>query len=304
MAAIGDEDLTFTAGEAADALAEVGKGEADAASVVEATGGWVTGVLFEAWRSAEHVPGMGGEADPLHGYLSAQMLAELRPEDRDFLIETAVLHEVSPARVAALGRADAGERLVVAARRPPAGGVDAGPAGDALPSALPRVPRRAARAPAGRRRSGRCGSPTGGCWPTRACTRRPPRSCCSAGAPAEAFHSARRAIFAVIERVDYPTAERWFATLDGVAPRGAYDWVEAQLLLAFTRLDYAREPADQRPAPGERGEREAFAAASERAAALMAWNYLDVARIEDSKAVLAVAPRRARRSPPCATAPG
>ena len=88
MAAIGDEDLTFTAGEAAEALAEVGKGEADAASVVEATGGWVTGVLFEAWRSAEHVPGMGGEADPLHGYLSAQMLAELCPErprlpDRD-----------------------------------------------------------------------------------------------------------------------------------------------------------------------------------------------------------------------------
>ena len=72
-------DLTFTAGEAADALAEIGKGEADAASAVEATGGWVTGVLFEAWRSAEHVPGMGGEADPLHGYLSAQMLAELDP---------------------------------------------------------------------------------------------------------------------------------------------------------------------------------------------------------------------------------
>ena len=111
MAAMGDADLSFTPPEAAEALAVVGKGDADAESVVQATGGWVTGVLFEAWRSAEHVPGMGGEADPLHGYLSAQILAELCPADRDFLVETAVLHEVSPVRAAALGRADAGERL-------------------------------------------------------------------------------------------------------------------------------------------------------------------------------------------------
>ena len=32
----------------------------------------------------------------------------------------------------------------------------------------------------------------------------------SAGAPSEAFQSARHAIFPVIERVDYATAERWF----------------------------------------------------------------------------------------------
>ena len=44
-------------------------------------------------------------------------------EDRDFLIETAVLHDVSPARAAALGRADAGRAARVAARRAPAGGV-------------------------------------------------------------------------------------------------------------------------------------------------------------------------------------
>jgi pimeloyl-ACP methyl ester carboxylesterase len=43
--------------------------------------------------------------------LSAQMLSELCAADREFLIETAVLHEVSPPRAAALGRHDAGERL-------------------------------------------------------------------------------------------------------------------------------------------------------------------------------------------------
>ena len=72
-------------------------------------------------------------------------------------------------------------------------------------------------------------------------------------------------------------------------PAGAHDWVEAELLLGFTKLEYARsERISDRLL--ERGEREAVAASSERAAALMGWNYLDAARIEDFKAVLAVAP--------------
>ena len=59
--------------------------------------------------------------------------------------------------------------------------------------------------------------------------------------------------------------------------------------MAFTKLDYAGSLriSDRLLA---RGDREAVAASSARAAALMAWNYLDIARVEDSKAVLAVAP--------------
>ena len=288
MAAIGDEDLTFTAGEAAEALAEVGKGEADAASAVEATGGWVTGVLFEAWRSAEHVPGMGGEADPLHGYLSAQMLAELCPEDRDFLIETAVLHDVSPARAAALGRADAGERLASlrTAHLPVAWSQDGLTMRchrrfhEYLIALLERLPPE--RVQALRLAHGRLLAEEG-------LHEEATEELLRADAPEEAFRSARRAIFAVIERVDYPTAERWIATLEPVVPAGAHDWVEAELLLGFTKLEYARsERISDRLL--ERGEREAVAASSERAAALMGWNYLDAARIEDFKAVLAVAP--------------
>ena len=268
MAAIGDADLTFTAGEAAQALAEVGKGEADAASVVEATGGWVTGVLFEAWRSAEHVPGMGGEADPLHGYLSAQMLAELCPEDRDFLIETAVLHDVSPARAAALGRADAGERLASlrAAHLPVAWARDELTMRchrrfhEYLMALLERLPPE--RIQALRLAHGRLLADEG-------LHEEATEELLRAGAPEEAFRSARRAIFAVIERVDYPTAERWIATLEPVVPAGAHDWVEAELLLGFTKLEYARsEQISDRLL--ERGEREAVAASSERAAALMA----------------------------------
>jgi DNA-binding SARP family transcriptional activator len=286
LAAMGDADLSFTPPEAAEALAVVGKGDADAESVVQATGGWVTGVLFEAWRSAEHIPGMGGEADPLHGYLSAQILADLCPADRDFLIETAVLHEVSPVRAAALGRADAGERLASLrtahlpfAWMPGQLAMRCHPRfHEYLVACLERRPAEEVRAL--RHAHGRLLAEEG-------LYEEATDELLVAGAREEAFESARQAIFAVIERLDYATAERWFEEI--VAPRGAYDWVEAELLLAFTRLDYASSLriSDRLL---ERGEREAVAASSERAAALMAWNYFDMARVQDSKALLAVAP--------------
>lgn len=55
---------------------------------------------------------MGGEADPLYGYLSSQILEQLDPEDRDFLVASSLLDEVSAPRAAALGQRHAGERLV------------------------------------------------------------------------------------------------------------------------------------------------------------------------------------------------
>ena len=70
VAAVGEGDLAFTTEEAARALADVGRGEVDPIAAVEATGGWVAGVLFEAWRSEDHVAGLGGEADPHYGYLT------------------------------------------------------------------------------------------------------------------------------------------------------------------------------------------------------------------------------------------
>src|SRR5262249_2316911 len=91
--AITDSDLAFTTNEAADALASAGRAEVDPSLAVEVTGGWVAGVLFEAWRSTEHVAGAGGEADALHGYLSSQILDALSPDEREFLITTSVLDD-------------------------------------------------------------------------------------------------------------------------------------------------------------------------------------------------------------------
>src|SRR5947209_3627917 len=111
-AAITEADLTFRTTAAAHALALAGRADIDPNHAVEVTGGWVAGVLFEAWRSSDHVTGIGGEADALHGYLSSQILDRLAPEDRDFLVTTSVLDDVTAERAQALGELDAAARLV------------------------------------------------------------------------------------------------------------------------------------------------------------------------------------------------
>jgi DNA-binding SARP family transcriptional activator len=108
---ISDQDLAFRVPEAADALARIGREWIDAEDAVAATAGWVTGVLFEAWRSAGHVPGTGGEADPLNGYLSSQILEPLSEADREFLITTSILDVVTEQRARVIGAADPAVRL-------------------------------------------------------------------------------------------------------------------------------------------------------------------------------------------------
>ena len=87
LATVTDGDLAFTVdGERARPGRRAGHRSARA---VELTGGWVAGVLFEAWRSAEHDARSGGESDPLYGYLSSsQILEQLPPEEREFLVAT------------------------------------------------------------------------------------------------------------------------------------------------------------------------------------------------------------------------
>jgi DNA-binding SARP family transcriptional activator len=104
---VGEAQLAFDAQEASSALDLRGISDVDPERVVEATGGWVTGVLFEAWKSREHVGGSGGEADPLAGYLSAEILDGLDPDEREFLIRTSVYDQVTVARAEALGEGDA-----------------------------------------------------------------------------------------------------------------------------------------------------------------------------------------------------
>jgi DNA-binding SARP family transcriptional activator len=108
---LGERDLAFSVEEAREALAGVSFVTVNARAAVEATGGWVTGVLFESWRSAEHVHGSGGEVDPLSSYLSSEIMASLASELRDFLVTTAVLDVVTPEAACHIGAAGAGELM-------------------------------------------------------------------------------------------------------------------------------------------------------------------------------------------------
>src|SRR3954454_2740777 len=106
-----EADLAFSVDEAAAALEALAHAPADAAAAVQATGGWVAGVLFEAWRSPNHMHGSGGEADPLSGYLASEIMSTLSDAQQRFLVDTSLLEEVSAARAEALGVAGAGEVL-------------------------------------------------------------------------------------------------------------------------------------------------------------------------------------------------
>jgi DNA-binding SARP family transcriptional activator len=287
IAALGERELAFTPDEAAEALEQLGNTEIDPVAAVEATGGWVTGILFEAWRSAEHVPGAAGEADPLNGYLSSHILGQLAEEDREFLVTTSLLDEVTAGRAEQLGLANAGERLVAlrAAHLP----VTWEPGVHAMRCharfreyLLERLARRGPDAMRALRlahglmlaREGHDEEAT--------------EELLRAGALIEARETAERAIMAVIERLDAAIAERWLAELGSVSAVGSNQLTTAELMLAITRDDYAR---GVRIVDGlaEAGERELLAKASSQAAALMAWCYFHAGRLDDLRAVLAVA---------------
>jgi DNA-binding SARP family transcriptional activator len=287
IATLGEEELAFTPAEAAQALAAVGKREIDAAAAVEATGGWVTGVLFEAWRSADHVVGGGGEADPLNGYLSSHILGQLDPVDSEFLVATSVLDEVSAPRAEGLGLKRAGERLVAlrAAHLP----VSWDPDGRVMRChsrfreyLLERLERlgeeevRALRLAHARQLA------------DEGLHEEATEEFLRADAPEEALPSAELAIMRVIERADFALAERWLDALADVAPVGSSPLTIAELMLAVGREDHRRvvRIADQLEALGERDE---LAASSEMAAWMMSYGYIATVRPDDVRAVLAVA---------------
>jgi ATP/maltotriose-dependent transcriptional regulator MalT len=101
---LGEEDLAFNTAEAAEALRLAGQPDVDVKGVVETTGGWVAGVLFEGWRSAEVAD---HRSNALRDYLSANILRTLSAAERSFLLHTSPLAEITVADAVALGQNDA-----------------------------------------------------------------------------------------------------------------------------------------------------------------------------------------------------
>ena len=236
---VAEADLAFRAEEAATALERAGRADIDPAEAVEATGGWVAGVLFEAWRSAEHVVGQGGEADALHGYLSSQILDQLDPGEREFLITTSLLDDVTAERAEALGEERAASSWCRCVRSicPWRGGRTA-----ARCAAMRACGSTCSRwwSAAARPRCARCAPPTPSCWRARGCTRMPWRSSCAPGRPDRAMRPAERAIETVIDRLDYAMAEHWLSALADVPRPSGATLAVAELMLAIGREDYRR----------------------------------------------------------------
>lgn len=99
---ITDRELAFKVTEAAQALRLAGRHQVDPGESVRRAGGWVTGVLFAGSRPAAQSP------DRLHRYITGQVLGELPEEERQFLIRTSLLAEVSVEDATALGIEDPG----------------------------------------------------------------------------------------------------------------------------------------------------------------------------------------------------
>jgi DNA-binding SARP family transcriptional activator len=288
LGSIGEDDLAFTACEATEALAGLGRSDVDPGRALQMTGGWVTGVLFEGWAAADHAVGLGGEADPLHGYLATQILAGLAPEDRDFLIQTSVLDGVSAAHAEALGLDAAPERLAALRTQHLPATWDAG--GRAM-RCHPRFREyllqclerrgdhevRVLRAAHGRllAREGHHEAAT--------------EELLRAGALGAAQASAERAIEPVIDRLDFAVAERWLGALEGRSQGGDGSLASAGLMVAVGQEQYSRgvRIADRLAAVGER---ERLARVSPRMAATIAWCYFHAGRLDDAASVLDSAP--------------
>ena len=250
--------------------------------------GWVIGVLFEAWRSADHVAGTGGGADGLGGYLGAHILDQLDPDDREFLISTSVLQEVGVDSAVALGIDDAAGRLASLQSAP----IPAQWSRSSLTMRCHSRFREYLRELLDQRGSTavrELRAAHGRLLAANGFHEEAVEELLGAGALSDAYTSAKRAILGVIGRLDFVVADRWIQALSPVVPVGDVGFAEAQLMLAIARDDqhHGTRIADELAALGQRDQ---LVATSERAAALMAWCYMLAGRIDEVHAVLDAAP--------------
>ncbi len=288
LAAVGEEDLAFTVREAEEALAVAGRPEIDPVEALVETGGWVTGVMFEAWRSSDHVIGIGGESDPLHGYLAVQILGQMDPQERDLLVTTSVLDEVTVPAAEALGIPDAAARLhALRGRRLP---VSWDPEGRAMrfhprfrEYLLEVLARRGDREVQQLHRS------YARLLADQQHDEDAVEEFLAGGAPEEALPIVDRVIPHVIERTDFAMAERWLERLAPIRTHDEPGLVTGELMLAVALEDYGRgvRLADRLAAAGRRDD---LARRSGRAAALMAWCYLHGGQVDQITHLLAIAP--------------
>src|SRR5690242_2139353 len=284
VAVVGDADLAFNTAEAAAALRLHADTDVDAQGAIEATHGWVTGVLFEAWRATGHVAGSGGEADPLHGYLSTHMLNQLQPAERDFLVATSLLFEVTPKRAAALGQAEPAERMRALRRcHLPITWAPKGLVMRCHSRFREYLLDRLDEKDPGERRALRLAY--AGLLADRGYVEEATEEFLAADALEEALEPAERAIVPIIERLDFPVAERWLKALEPVANDDGSQLAKAELMLALAQNDLRRGNAiaDRLSAASRRDE---LVRRSATIGGLLGWCYLHAGRVEEARGLV------------------
>ncbi|MBS1843386.1 MAG: transcriptional activator domain protein [Actinobacteria bacterium] len=283
-----EQVLAFTTEEAEAALRLHGGESVDANSVVVSVGGWVAGVLFEAWRSRDHVAGSGGERDPLAGYLAVQILEQLDAAERDFLVITSVLDEVDREAAEALGLANAGEMLGrLREAHLPASWRDDGTVMRCHPRFREHLrnlleEREPEKVAAIRLRHAELLAKAGR-------HEEAIEELFALDRPAAAVELADRAFDVVISRRDLKLAERWLARFEE-AGVGAHPVVlAAQLSIATTVEEFGRgvEAADRMRRLAAEGTADELDPDQK---ALAAWCYWHVGRLDDARALLAETP--------------
>lgn len=287
VAAIGEEDLALTVDEARRALEATGRDDIDPVDALVETGGWMTGVLFEAWRASEHVIGLGGENDPLHGYLATEILGQLSVDDGDFLVRSSVLGEVTVEHAEALGIRDARARMhSLAGRRLPVSWQAGGTIMRCHPRFREFLQRRLSRL--GESESQDLYRAHARLLLAENHAEEAVQQYLAAGSPGDALAILAPVLAHAIERTDFALAESWLAAVEHERSPDDLSLLSAELMLAVVRENFAAGVALADNLE-ERGQRLGLARSSGRVASLMAWCYLHAGRVDDIDAVLGAA---------------
>jgi DNA-binding SARP family transcriptional activator len=285
---VGEQDLAFTVAEAADALERLGKTAVDAREAVEATGGWVAGVLFEAWRSDEHVHGAGGEADSLSSYLSSEIMAQLTREQQEFLITTSVLGEVTAERAEALGETNAWEILAsIAAIHLPVVFAKDARAMRCHPQYREYLQHQLQRR--GSAAVERVYTAYGALLASEERHEEAVGAFLHAGDTDAAADSAEQAIHQVLRRLDFDLASTWLARFSRSRVESSPALTFAELLIALEREEYGEGAARADHLMAMSQAPDSLALGPELIG-VIAWCYFIVDRIDDARAVLDAAP--------------
>ena len=280
---LGEADLAFTRREAEAALAKAGHHDADAGSVLDATGGWVAGVMFEAWRSASHVVGSGGERDPFYGYLSQEILGRLSPAECEFLVNTSLVDEITPDIASALDEGEPFEVMAMLRKRHlPAVWSPDGTSlrlhtrfREYLQELLKRRGPDAIKPLRGRLAQ---------VWADQGHTEEAVEEFLRAGRPRDADAVARRAIWDVLGRLDYPIADRWLSELERAGMELSPPLWRAALMSAIGQWQFDRGAHLGDQLRGDENS-ETLATTGWQMIVLLAWCYYHVARHDEVHAL-------------------